>query len=57
MSLPNKECKNCEKPFYSCTSCVDKGIFYWKSICCCEECFQEYIKKIEESRRENLYER
>jgi len=53
MSQPNKNCKNCDKPFYSCTSCVEKGLFHWKSICCCEICFQEYIKKVEEGRNKN----
>jgi len=53
MSEPNKNCYNCDQPFYSCNGCVEKGLFYWKSICCCEICFIEYMKKVEESRKDD----
>lgn len=40
----NATCFNCGKPYYVCRTC--ESIYSWKNITCSTECYQEYIKKI-----------
>lgn len=54
MEKSNHICKICETKYYACDKCDNNGIFHWRSIACCYEHFQEYIKLIEESRQLSL---
>lgn len=39
----NAECKICGKKYYVCVPCIknkDKGIYGWRLVACCPQCFQ-----------------
>jgi len=50
---PNSLCKNrnCRKPFYACAYCTHK--IAWRSVACCPECFDAYMKQVAEARAAN----
>lgn len=46
---PNTKCKVCGKEYYC---CVDSRKFGgYKSVACSPECFQEYMRQVEEARK------
>jgi len=49
---PNRVCfnVNCQKEYYCCMSC--EKINSWKRVTCSPDCFQEYMKMIEEQEKE-----
>lgn len=49
MNKPNMKCRVCGKDYYCCAD--SKKIGGWKSMACSNICFQEYMKRIEESRK------
>jgi hypothetical protein len=51
MEKLNHTCRMCGIKYYACDTCDKNGIFHWRSVACCFEHFQEYIKKIEKSRQ------
>jgi uncharacterized protein (DUF1810 family) len=56
MTEPNKICKNpsCKKAYYGCNSCDEARTYLaWRTICCCSECFQEYVRLAEENNNKN----
>lgn len=46
--IPNHVCKNCNSIYFACNDC--ERVNSWKSACCCESCYQEYIKLVLASR-------
>lgn len=47
---PNHVCKTCRKLYYACNASLSAGNA-WKAVCCSPECYQEYQRKIFESRK------
>jgi hypothetical protein len=49
---PNRNCLNikCQKAYYCCLNCEKIGS--WKVVTCSPECFQEYMKMVEEQDKE-----
>lgn len=44
MPKANRQCLNCGSSYYACSACI--GIRSWKNVCCCTECYREYLSKI-----------
>lgn len=60
LKQPNTICKNrnCtkgkdggRKHYYTCRYCVHSAS--WRSVACCEECYDEYMKQVAEAREHN----
>lgn len=60
LKQPNTVCKNrnCtkgkdggRKHYYSCKYCVHS--VSWRSVACCEECYEEYLRQVKEAREHN----
>lgn len=60
LKQPNTICKNrnCtkgkdggRKHYYTCRYCARTA--NWRSVACCEECYQEYLKQVAEARANN----
>ena len=51
---PNHICKNinCRKEYYACDYCGKTQ--NWRSMACSIECYDEYMKQIEQSRKNNM---
>ena len=49
MNKPNMTCRVCGKEYYCCGDSRKSNA--WKSMACSQECFKEYMKRIEESRK------
>lgn len=49
MSKPNTICRVCGKEYFCCSD--SKKINSWRTMACSEECFKEYMRRIEESRK------
>ena len=49
---PNTICRNCGKAYYSCYHCLKRQ--NWRTVCCCEECYNEYAQKVLESRGKTI---
>lgn len=41
-----KNCFNCGKEYKLCYNCNPKVRFSWREVCCCPECYAEYLDKI-----------
>lgn len=48
MNKPNTKCRVCGKEYFCCAD--SRRIGGWKSMACSQECFKEYMRRIEESR-------
>lgn len=48
MNKPNMTCRVCGKEYFCCSD--SKKINSWRTMACSPECFQEYMRRIEESR-------
>jgi len=48
MNKPNTKCRVCGKEYFCCAD--SQSIGGWKSMACSQECFKEYMRRIEESR-------
>lgn len=42
-------CRVCGKPYTACCT-PSWGVFRWRDVACSQECFIEYLKRIEASR-------
>lgn len=49
MNKPNMTCRVCGKEYFCCSD--SKKINSWRTMACSPECFQEYMRRIEESRK------
>lgn len=51
---PNHICKNinCKKEYYACDYCGKTQ--NWRSMACSIECYNEYMKQIQQSRKNNI---
>lgn len=49
MNKPNMVCRVCSKEYFCCSD--GKKINSWRTMACSPECFQEYMRRIEESRK------
>lgn len=49
MSKPNTKCRVCGKEYFCCSD--SKNINSWRTMACSVECFKEYMRRIEESRK------
>lgn len=49
MNKPNMTCRVCGKKYFCCSD--SKKINSWRTMACSPECFQEYMRRIEESRK------
>lgn len=48
----NTICRNCGKKYYSCYHCLKKQ--NWRTVCCNETCYNEYVQKILETRGQTI---
>ena len=60
LKQPNTICKNLNctkgkdggrKHYYTCRYCVHS--VSWRSVACCEECYEEYMRQVAEARAHN----
>ena len=49
MNKPNTICRVCEKEYFCCTD--SRAINSWRTMACSPECYKEYMRRIEESRK------
>lgn len=49
MSKPNTTCRVCGTQYFCCGD--SKAINSWRTMACTPECFKEYMRRIEESRK------
>lgn len=49
MNKSNTKCRVCGKEYFCCSD--SRKINSWRTMACSEECFQEYMKRINESRK------
>lgn len=49
MNKPNMTCKVCGKKYFCCGD--SKKLGSWRAVTCSPGCYQEYMKRIEESRK------
>lgn len=49
MDKTNTECRVCGKKYFCCSDSRKYGA--WKSMACSPECYKEYMKRIEDSRK------
>lgn len=54
MNKPNTKCRVCGKEYFCCSD--SKVVGSWRTMACCKEHFQEYMKRIEESRKPQINE-
>ena len=52
MSKPNTTCRVCGTQYFCCGD--SKAINSWRTMACTPECFKEYMKRIEESRKPSV---
>lgn len=45
---PNTICRVCGKEYFCCSD--SKQINSWRTMACSQECFQEYMRRVEEAR-------
>lgn len=49
MAAPNTKCKVCGKEYFCCSD--SRQIGSWRTMACSIECYKEYMRRIENSRR------
>lgn len=49
MNKPNTKCRVCGKEYYCCNDSQKNNS--WRTMACSKECYSEYIKRIEKSRK------
>ena len=49
MNKPNTTCRVCGKEYFCCQDSRD--INSWRTMACSPDCFKEYMRRIEESRK------
>lgn len=49
MNKPNTKCRVCGKEYFCCSD--SKEIGSWRTMACSQECYKEYMRRIEESRK------
>lgn len=55
MSTKLIPCRVCGKPYPPCKNCADnKSAFHWRDVACSRECFAEYMKRVEEGRKQKV---
>lgn len=50
MNKPNTTCRVCGKEYFCCGD--SRAVNSWRAMTCSPECFQEYMKRIDESRKQ-----
>jgi len=53
MSKPNTICRVCGKEYFCCSD--SRNINSWKAMACSQECYKEYMRRIEISRKPKVY--
>lgn len=49
MATPNTKCKVCGKEYFCCSD--SRQIGSWRTMACSIECYKEYMRRIENSRK------
>ena len=49
MNKPNTTCRVCGKEYFCCGD--SRSVNSWRTMACSPECFQEYMRRIDESRK------
>ena len=49
LDKPNTKCRVCGKEYFCCSD--SRRVGAWKAMACSPDCFKEYMRLIEESRR------
>lgn len=49
MAIPNTKCRVCSKEYFCCSD--SRQIGSWRTMACSIECYKEYMRRIEDSRK------
>lgn len=49
MTIPNTKCRVCGKEYFCCSD--SRQIGSWRTMACSIECYKEYMRRIEDSRK------
>lgn len=49
MAMPNTKCRVCGKEYFCCSD--SRQIGSWRTMACSIECYKEYMRRIEDSRK------